>query len=55
VRWKSDLSVLPASGAAAPKQHPWTAVIATIVGVLVIGGSLFLVRALRRSRPLPDR
>ena len=24
VRWKADLSVLPASGAAAPKQHPWT-------------------------------
>ena len=55
VRWKSDLSVLPASGAAAPKQHPWTAVIATIIGVLVIGGSLVAVRALRRRKPLPDR
>jgi hypothetical protein len=54
VRWKTDLSVLPASGAAAPKQHPWTAVIAAIVGALVIGGSLVAVRYLRR-KPLPDR
>ena len=54
VRWKADLSVLPATGAAAPKQHPWTAVIATIIGLLVIGGSLVAVRALRR-KPLQDR
>jgi uncharacterized protein YcnI len=54
VRWKAVLSVLPASGAAAPKQHPWTAVIAAIVGVIVIAGSLFAVRAFRR-KPLPDR
>ena len=28
VKWKADLSVLPASGAAAPKEHPWAAIAA---------------------------
>jgi uncharacterized protein YcnI len=54
VRWKAALSVLPASGAAAPKQHPWTAVIAAIVGILVIGASIVGLRYLRR-RPLPEQ
>ena len=32
VSWKADLSVLPASGAAAPKQHPWAAIVVVVVG-----------------------
>ena len=53
VEWKAQLSVLPAAGAAAPKQHPWGAVAAALAGVVVIAGSLVLVRALRR-RPRQD-
>ncbi len=45
VRWKVDLSVLPATGAAAPKQHPWGAVAAALAGIVVIAGSLVGVRA----------
>ncbi len=53
VKWKSALSVLPATGSAAPKQHPWGALAAALAGVVVIGGSLVLVRVLRR-RSLQD-
>lgn len=53
VKWKSALSVLPASGSAAPKQHPWGALGAALAGVVVIAGSLVLVRVLRR-RSLQD-
>jgi uncharacterized protein YcnI len=53
VRWKVDLSVLPATGAAAPKQHPWSAVAAALAGIVVIAGSLVGLRFLRR-RPLQD-
>jgi uncharacterized protein YcnI len=53
VRWKADLSVLPAAGAAAPKQHPWGAVAAALAGVVVIAVSLLLVHFLRR-RSLQD-
>jgi uncharacterized protein YcnI len=53
VRWKADLSVLPASGAAAPQQHPWGAIGAAVAGLVVIAGSLFGLRFLRR-RPLQD-
>jgi hypothetical protein len=53
VKWKSALSVLPASGSAAPKQHPWGALAAALAGVAVIAGSLVLVRVLRR-RSLQD-
>ena len=54
VSWKADLSVLPATGAAAPKQHLWSAVIAACVGIVVIAGSLVGVRLLRRTS-LQDR
>ena len=54
VRWKAALSVLPAAGAAAPKQHPWGAVGATLAGIVVIAGSLIGLRFLRR-RPRQDR
>jgi uncharacterized protein YcnI len=48
VNWNAALSVLPASGSAAPKQHPWGAVAAALAGVAVIFGSLLVVRFLRR-------
>jgi hypothetical protein len=54
VRWKVDLSVLPATGAAAPKQHPWGAVAAALAGIVVIAGSLVGLRLLRR-RPLQEQ
>ncbi len=47
VRWTADLNVLPASGAAAPGERPWAAIVAAIVGVVVIAGSLLAVRLLR--------
>jgi uncharacterized protein YcnI len=51
VKWNADLIVLPASGAAAPKQHPWAAIIAGVgvVAVSIVGLLLF------RRRSLPDR
>jgi hypothetical protein len=54
VRWTADLSVLPATGTAAPDQRPWTAVAAAAVGLVVISGSLIVLRRLRR-RSLQDR
>ncbi len=54
VSWKANLSVLPATGAAAPRQHLWSAVIAACAGIIVIAGSLVGVRLLRRSS-LQDR
>ncbi len=48
VPWKVELSVLPASGAAAPKQHPERAIIAAAVGVALVGLSLLLMHRLRR-------
>jgi len=54
VHWQVDLIVLPASGAAAPKQHPWGAIVAAVAGVVVIGGSLFGMRFLRRRSTLQD-
>lgn len=54
VKWKVDLSVLPATGAAAPKQDPWGAVGAALVGIVVIAGSLIGMRLLRRRSTLQD-
>jgi len=48
VRWKAALSVLPAAGAAAPKQHLWGAIGAALGGIAVIAGSLVGLRFLRR-------
>jgi hypothetical protein len=54
VKWTVDLSVLPATGALAPKQHPWGAVVAAIAGLLVVVLSVLGLRRLRR-RPLQER
>ena len=48
VQWKSDLSVLPTTGAAAPDKRPWSAIVAAGVGTVVIVGSLLFLRRLRR-------
>ena len=48
VQWKSDLSVLPTTGATTPDQRPWPAIVAAGVGTIVIVGSLLLIRRLRR-------
>ena len=51
VKWNADLTVLPASGAAAPKEHPWAAIVVGIVVVLsTIVGLYFF-----RRRSLPER
>src|SRR5262245_2343296 len=49
VKWSAGLSVLPATGSAAPKQHPWGALAAAVAGALVIGGSVAVLRRTRRS------
>ena len=49
VKWSAGLSVLPATGAQTPKQHPWGAVAAAVAGLLVIGGSVLLLRRVRRA------
>ena len=49
VKWNADLIVLPASGAAAPKEHPWAAIVVGIIVVLSTLVGLYLFR--RRSRP----
>jgi hypothetical protein len=53
VRWKVDLIVLPATGAATPKEHLGVALAAGIAGVVVLAGSLLVLRLLRR-RPARD-
>ena len=47
-RWTADLSVLPATGTAAPNQRPWAAIGAAIAGLCIIACSLFVLRFLRR-------
>jgi uncharacterized protein YcnI len=53
VKWKVALTVLPATGAAAPKQHPWGAVAAGVIGLVVVVLSVVGLRCLRR-RPVGD-
>lgn len=53
VRWQADLSVLPASGAATPAEHPWGAIGAGAVGLIVIAGGL--AGAHLRRRPLQEK
>jgi uncharacterized protein YcnI len=48
VNWKAELSVLPATGAAAPKQQPWGAIAAALTGIVVIVASLAGLRLLQR-------
>jgi hypothetical protein len=54
VPWKASLTVLPASGADAPREHPGRALLAAVVGVAVVAVSLVVVHRLRR-RPDRDR
>jgi hypothetical protein len=49
VKWDTALSVLPASGAQAPKEHPWAAIGVGIVVVLSTLAGLYFLR--RRSLP----
>ncbi len=49
VKWSADLTVLPASGAAAPKEHPWAAI---GVGIVVVLSTLLGLYFFRR-RTLP--
>ena len=49
VEWNADLTVLPASGAAAPNEHPWAAIGVGIVVVLSTLIGLYFFR--RRSLP----
>jgi len=48
VRWTSDLSVLPASGEAAPGSRPWPVIVAAVIGFVLVAGSLLILRRLRR-------
>ncbi len=50
VKWNADLIVLPASGAEAPKEHPWAAI---VVGVVVVLSTLIGLYFFRR-RSLPE-
>jgi uncharacterized protein YcnI len=54
VRWQATLSVLPATGKAAPAQHPWGAIAAALAGIVVIAVSLVGVRLLR-GRSLQEK
>jgi uncharacterized protein YcnI len=52
VRWQATLTVLPSSGAAAPREHVRRALVAGIAGVALVASSLFVLSRLRRrSRP----
>jgi hypothetical protein len=49
--WRPELTVLPASGDAAPRSHLGRAAVAAVAGLAVVAGSLLLVHRLRR-RPV---
>ena len=48
-RWAIRLTIVPESGPA-PEQHPNRAIVAAAIGIVVILGSLVLVRRFRRTR-----
>jgi hypothetical protein len=48
VAWSPSLTIVPAAAADDPKQYPGRAVIAAVVGLVVIGASLVLARRLRQ-------
>ena len=50
--WAPELAILPAV-AAAPKEHPGRALVASVIGILVVGGALLALQRARR-RPPPD-
>lgn len=51
VRWATSLTVIPASGEAAPSQHVGRALVATAVGLTIVLAGL-LLRRLRGRSPL---
>ncbi|MDH4176262.1 MAG: DUF1775 domain-containing protein [Thermoleophilia bacterium] len=48
--WAPTLAILPAI-AAAPKEHPRRALVASVIGILVVGGSLVALQRARRPPP----
>jgi uncharacterized protein YcnI len=54
VRWPATLSVLPATGAEASSQDRGRVIAASVAGLLVIAGSVLVLRRLRRP-PLQER
>jgi uncharacterized protein DUF1775 len=50
VRWPATLSVLPAVGDQAPSQHLGRAIAAAAAGILLLAGSLLVLRLLRRPK-----
>lgn len=48
VTWRPSLLVLPAPAAASPEQHLGRAVVAGIVGLVVVGGTVVALGLLRR-------
>jgi uncharacterized protein YcnI len=55
VRWRASITVLPASGAAAPNEHPGRAIAAGVAGLVVIAATLLALGYLRRRRALQER
>jgi uncharacterized protein YcnI len=49
-QWRPAASVLPATGADAPRSHVGRGIVAALVGVTVIAGSLVALHRLRRPR-----
>jgi hypothetical protein len=54
VHWDTGLTVLPAAGNKAPSQHLDRALVAGVVGLVVIAASFLVLRLVRR-RPLQER
>jgi uncharacterized protein YcnI len=50
VSWRVPVATLPAAGTAAPSEHLGRAVVAAVVGTVLIVALLGVLRALRRSR-----